>query len=122
MPKDFMNKTPKNLERVINVKLKGSTRLAEILETIVISVTVLSLLPVAYWLNAKELTAHLSYFYYLFVMLCLMGYITYRRIKRLRMAMRSPKEQHGIANFIRLCTIVHKVYFWNSPENAMYVT
>jgi hypothetical protein len=93
MPKDFMNKTPKNLERVINVKLKGSTRLAEILETIVISVTVLSLLPVAYWLNAKELTAHLSYFYYLFVMLCLMGYITYRRIKRLRMAMRSPKDK-----------------------------
>ena len=68
-------------------------RPAEVLETIVISVTVLSLLPVAYWLNTKELTAHLPYFYYLFVMLCLMGYITYRRIKRLRVAMKASKNK-----------------------------
>lgn len=75
------------------MKSSDSMKLAEILETIVISVTVLSLLPVAYWLNIKELTAHISYFYYMFFMLCLMGYIAYRRIKRLRVAMKASKNK-----------------------------
>lgn len=93
MTSNRMNQTPKNLEKVIIVKSRGSMKLAEILETIVISVTVLSLLPVAYWMNTKELTAHIPYFYYLFFMLCLMGYIAYRRIKRLRVAMKSSKNK-----------------------------
>ena len=75
------------------MKSIGSTKLAEILETIAVSVTVLSLLPVVYWLNAKELGAHLSYFYYLFFMLCLMGYIAYRRIKKLRLLMKSSRNK-----------------------------
>jgi hypothetical protein len=75
------------------MKSRDSMKPAEILETIVISVTVLSLMPVAYWMNTKELTAHLPYFYYLFFMLCLMGYIAYRRIKRLRMALKSSKNK-----------------------------
>ena len=75
------------------MKSKVSMKLAEILETIAISVTVLSLLPVVYWLNNKELAAHLPYFYYLFFMLCLMGYITYRRIKRMKTAFKSSKDK-----------------------------
>ena len=65
---------------------------AEILETIVISVAVLSLIPVAYWWHMKELGAHRLYFGYLLTMLCLMGYITYRRIKRLKAAFKSSKK------------------------------
>ena len=64
----------------------------EILETIVISVAVLSLIPVAYWWHMKELGAHRLYIYYLFFTLCLMGYITYRRIKRLKAAFKSSKK------------------------------
>ncbi len=74
------------------MKSGNSMKPAEILETIVISVAVLSLIPVAYWWHMKELGAHRLYIYYLFFTLCLMGYITYRRIKRLRAAMRAAKK------------------------------
>lgn len=75
------------------MKSRDSMKPAEILETIAISVTVLSLLPVVYWLNNKELSAHLPYFYYLFFMLCLMGYIAYRRIKKLKVAFKSSRNK-----------------------------
>lgn len=78
------------------VKSGDSMKPSEILETIVIVVALLSLLPIAYWYHAKELVAHRSYFYYLFIMLCLMGYITYRRIKRMKAAFKeSGKKGSG---------------------------
>ena len=66
---------------------------AEMIETIVISISLLSLMPVALWWHKQELSEHHSYFYYLFFMLCAMGYITYRRIKRLRAALKSSKKK-----------------------------
>ena len=65
---------------------------AEMIETIVITISLLSLMPVLFWWHTQELSEHHSYFYYLFFMLCAMGYITYRRIKRLRAAMKSSKR------------------------------
>ncbi len=70
-----------------------SMKPAEVLETIVISVAVLSLIPMAYWWHMKEMAAHRPYFYYLFFMLCLMGYITYRRIKRLKAAFKASNKR-----------------------------
>jgi hypothetical protein len=74
------------------VQQKEPMKLSEILENIVIFVSLISLMPVAYWWHMRELMAHRSYFYYLFVMLCFLGYITYRRIKRLRAAMKAAKK------------------------------
>ena len=74
------------------MRTQESMKPAEILETIVISVAVLSLIPVAYWWHMKTLAAHRLYFGYMIITLCLMGYITYRRIKRLRAAMKSSKK------------------------------
>ena len=69
-----------------------SMKVAEIIETIVISIALLSIMPVAFWWHKQVLSEHHSYFYYLFFMLCVMGYITYRRIKRLRKALKSAKK------------------------------
>ena len=66
---------------------------AEIVETIAILVALVSIMPVAYWWHMDELAAHQSYFYYLFFMLCILGFVTYRRIKRLRAALRSAKKR-----------------------------
>ncbi len=88
-----MKQTLKKVEEVTIVKSGDSMKPAEILETIVISVAVFSLIPVAYWWHMKELGAHRPYIYYLFFMLCLMGYITYRRIKRLRAAFRASNKK-----------------------------
>ncbi|MFC1717086.1 hypothetical protein ACFL6S_25710 [Candidatus Poribacteria bacterium] len=74
------------------MKTGESMSKTELLETIVISVAVLSLLPVAYWWHMKTLAAHRLYFGYLLIMLSLMGYITYRRIKRLRAALKASKK------------------------------
>ena len=69
-----------------------SMKPAEIIETIAITIALVSLLPVAYWWHMSELGMHQNYFYYLFFMLCILGYVTYRRIKRLRAALRSAKK------------------------------
>ena len=74
-------------------KPRDSMKAAEIIETIVIFISLLSLMPVAFWWHTQELSEHYSYFYYLFFMLCAMGYITYRRIKRLRAALKSSKKK-----------------------------
>ena len=68
-------------------------KVSEVLETIVILVALVSLMPVAYWWHMGELSLHQNFLYYLFVMLGLLGYITYRRIKRLRAALKSSKKQ-----------------------------
>jgi hypothetical protein len=65
----------------------------EILETIAIFAALFSLIPVAFWWHTGELAQHRSYFYYLFFMLCILGYVTYRRVKRLRAVLRSPKKR-----------------------------
>ena len=75
------------------MKSDDSMKSSELLETIIISVSLLSLLPIAYWFHAKELVAHRSYFYYLGIMLCLMGYVTYRRIKRMKAAFKESSKK-----------------------------
>lgn len=75
------------------VKSEDSMKPSEILETIVIVVSLLSLLPISYWWHTKELAVHRSYFYYLFIMLCLMGYVTYRRIKRMKAAFEASNKK-----------------------------
>ncbi len=87
-----MEKTLSKPEEVIIVKAAERMKPSELLETIVITVAVLSLIPVAYWWHMSELAAHRLYFGYLFIMLGLMGYITYRRIKRLRAALKASKK------------------------------
>jgi hypothetical protein len=64
----------------------------EILETIVIAIALFAIMPVALWWHTGELGQHRLYFYFLFFMLCILGYITYRRIKRLRAALRASKK------------------------------
>jgi uncharacterized membrane protein len=65
---------------------------SEILETIAILVAVLSLMPVAYWWHMGDLSQHRLFLYYLFAMLCILVYVTYRRVKRLRAALKSSKK------------------------------
>ncbi|MBD3184347.1 hypothetical protein GF312_18835 [Candidatus Poribacteria bacterium] len=65
---------------------------SEIFETLVILVALVSLMPVAYWWHMDELGQHMPYMYYLFAMLCLLGYVTYRRIKKLRAVLRASKK------------------------------
>jgi hypothetical protein len=67
-------------------------RKAEKWETIIIILSILFLFPVVYWYNSDRDTP----FYYhvvLVVVLCVLGYITYRRAKRLRSAMRDLEEK-----------------------------
>ena len=75
------------------MKARDSMKAGEILETIAILAALVSLMPVALWWHTGELSQHRSYFYYLFFMLCLLGYVTYRRVKRLRAALRSSKKR-----------------------------
>jgi len=65
---------------------------SEILETIAILVAVFSLMPVAYWWHTGDLSQHRLFLYYLFAMLCILVYVTYRRVKRLRAVLRSSKK------------------------------
>ena len=65
----------------------------EILETIVIFVSLFSLMPIALWWHTGGLSQHQSYLYYLLFMLCALGYVTYRRVKRLRAVLRSSKKR-----------------------------
>lgn len=75
------------------MKTGDSMKIGEILETIAITIALLSLMPVALWWHAGELSQKTSYFYYLFAMLCILSYITYRRIKRLRAALKSSTKR-----------------------------
>ena len=68
-------------------------KLGEILETIAILVALVSIMPVAYWWHTGELGLHHRYFYFLFFMLCLLAYVTYRRVKRLRAAIKASKKR-----------------------------
>ena len=65
----------------------------EALETIVTIVALIALLPIAYWWHMEELQLHRQYYYFLFVLLCSLGYVMYRRIKRLRAVMKSTKNR-----------------------------
>ena len=69
-----------------------SMKSGETLETIVIIVALIALLPIAYWWHMDELQLHRQYFYFLSILLCLLGYVMYRRIKRLRAVMKSTKK------------------------------
>ena len=78
------------------MKTSESMAVGEILETIAILAALAALIPVAYWWHADDhnLVQHRSYFYYLlFPLLCILGYVTYRRIKRLRAALKSSKKR-----------------------------
>lgn len=75
------------------MKSGDSMKPAELVETIANVVALLSLIPVAYWWHMKELAEHKSYFYYLSAMLCILGYVTYKRIKRLRAAMKAAEKK-----------------------------
>ena len=65
----------------------------EIIETIVIFVALVSLLPVVFWWHTGELSNQRPYLFYLFTILCAMGYVTYRRIKRLRAVLGATKKR-----------------------------
>ena len=67
-------------------------KVGETLETLAILVALFSIIPVAYWWHMGDMSRHTSYFYYLFFMLCILGFVTYRRIKRLRAALKSSKR------------------------------
>jgi hypothetical protein len=68
-------------------------KLGETLETIVIIIALVALLPIAYWWHMDELQVHRQYFYFLFALLILLGYVMYRRIKRLRAAMKATNRR-----------------------------
>jgi len=68
---------------------------AEVIETIVIYVALASLMPVIYWWHSGTLGKQRPYLVYLIIILCIMGYITYRRVKRLRAAFKASKKNDG---------------------------
>ncbi len=74
-------------------KTGESITTGEILETLAILLALVSIIPVAYWWHMGDLGQHHTYFYYLFIMLCILGYVTYRRIKKLRAALKSAKNR-----------------------------
>jgi len=69
-------------------------RKSEKWETIIIILSILSLWPVVKWYNSSQNTP-LYYHIFLVVILCILGVITYRRIKRLRSALRDLKAKRG---------------------------
>ncbi|MGQ9609021.1 MAG: hypothetical protein ACUVWN_06955 [bacterium] len=72
---------------------KPEKKKGEIIETIMIFIALLSLLPVVLWWHTGSLSSQRYYYFYLFLLLCILGYITYRRIKRLRVAIRASKRR-----------------------------
>jgi len=68
---------------------------AEVIETIAIYVALASLMPVIYWWHSGTLGRQRPYLFYLFAILCIMGYITYRRIKRVRAAFKASEKKNG---------------------------
>jgi len=67
---------------------------AEILETVFIIISIVTLWPVIKWYNAKE-PIPLGYYGLLLVVLGVLAFITVRRVKRLRKAMRNAKNRRG---------------------------
>jgi len=61
-------------------------------ETIIIVLSILSLWPVIKWYNSNQNT---PFYYHIFlvVVLGVLGFITYRRIKRLRAALKDLKAK-----------------------------
>jgi heme A synthase len=73
-------------------------KIGNALETIAILLALISIMPIAYWQNMDELSQHRQYLhrqylYYLFFVLCLLGYVTYRKVRRLRARLKSSKKQ-----------------------------
>lgn len=73
--------------------MKTTKKSGEILETIAIFVALISLLPVVFWWHTGDLPKQRTYFFYLFILLCALGYVTYRRVNRLRMALKASKKR-----------------------------
>jgi uncharacterized membrane protein YqjE len=67
-------------------------RKSERWETIIIILSIFSLWPVIKWYNSSQNTP-IYYHIFLGVILCVLGIITYRRIKRLRAALRDLKAK-----------------------------
>jgi len=65
----------------------------EIFETIAIYVALISLMPVLVWWHKGNLPQQRPYLFYLFLILCVIGYVTYRRIKRIRAAFKAQKKR-----------------------------
>ena len=65
----------------------------ELVETIIINVALLSLVPILIWWHRGNLAQQKPYLFYLLIILCILGYITYRRIRRLRAAFKAAKNQ-----------------------------
>jgi len=75
------------------MKNKTSIKTGELLETIAIFIALVSIMPVAYWWHMGSLSNHRIYFIYLFFILCAMGYVFYRRIKRLSALFKASKKR-----------------------------
>ena len=73
--------------------MKSDMKTGEMLETIAIFIAMISIMPVAYWWHTGSLPQHRFYFIYLFIMLCMMGYVFYRRMKRLSAAFKASKKR-----------------------------
>jgi hypothetical protein len=66
---------------------------AEIWETVVIILSILTLWPVVWWYNAKRNIPPLYFMLVLLPILVVLAYIMVRRVKRLRKAMRDSKNR-----------------------------
>jgi hypothetical protein len=66
---------------------------AELWETIVIILSILTLWPVVWWYNAKQDVPSLYFMLVLLPILAVLAYIMVRRVKRLRKAMRDSKNR-----------------------------
>jgi len=94
------------------MKARKSMKTGEILETIVILVALVSLIPVAYWSHMGELPRHGLDFYYKLFILCLLGYMTYRGVKRL-----------AILAALVLLLLIPVAYRWHMgelPQHGLY--
>ncbi|MFQ6041652.1 MAG: hypothetical protein ACE5PV_12405 [Candidatus Poribacteria bacterium] len=66
---------------------------AEVWETVVIILSILTLWPVVWWYNSKQDVPPLYFILVLLPILAVLAYIMSRRIKRLRQAMRDSKNR-----------------------------
>lgn len=73
--------------------MKTNMKTGEILETIAIIIALISIMPVAYWWHMGTLPQYGFYYIYLFIMLCLMGFVFYRRIKRVSAAFKASRKR-----------------------------
>ena len=66
---------------------------AEVWETVVIIISILTLWPVVWWYNSKQDVPALYFILVLLPILAVLAYIMVRRIRRLRDAMRDSKNR-----------------------------